>query len=175
MITTMVFSIVFMCAILCCFGRKAPTNYILLLGFTVCETYMVGAITAQYTEKVVMLAALSTALVVIALTVYAMRTTVPIEVFSAMSWVVCLAMLPIAIIGMFMHLPILQTVYCVLGVLLYSLYLIIDTMYICGGKSLSGNNIQCSMDDYIIGAMMLYMDIIMLFIYILRLFGDKKD
>lgn len=30
------------------------------------------------------------------------------------------------------------------------------------------------MDDYIIGAMMLYIDIIMLFIYILRLFGNKE-
>ena len=138
-----------------------------------CEIYMVGGLTAQYTSKVVILAGLSTALVVIALTVYAMKTTVPIEVFAAMSWVVCLAMLPIAIIGIFMALPILHTVYCVLGVLLYSLYLIIDTMYICGGKSLSGNNIQCSMDDYIVGALMLYLDIVMLFIYILRLFGNK--
>lgn len=106
-----------------------------------CETYCLGGISAQSTSRVVILAGLSTALVVIALTVYAMRTKVPIEVFAAMSWVICLAMLPIAIIGIFMKLPILHTVYCVLGVLLYSLYLIIDTMYICGGKSLSGNNI----------------------------------
>jgi FtsH-binding integral membrane protein len=105
-------------------------------------------------------AGLATALATIALTVYALRTNVPIEVFAAMSWVVCLAMIPIAIIGFFMKLPILSTVYCVLGVLLYSLYLIIDTMYICGGKSLTGNNVQCSMDDYIIGALMLYLDII---------------
>lgn len=136
-----VMSIVLMCAIVCCFGRTAPTNYILLLLFTLCETYMVGGLTAKYNPQIVMLAGLSTALVVIALTVYAMRTNVPIEVFAAMSWVVCLAMLPIAIIGIFMKLPILHTIYCVLGVLLYSLYLIIDTMYICGGKSLTGNNI----------------------------------
>ena len=29
------------------------------------------------------------------------------------------------------------------------------------------------MDDYIIGALMLYLDIVMLFIYILRLIGNK--
>lgn len=173
-ITAAVLSIFLMFAIVCCFGRSNPTNYILLFYFTVCETYMVGGLTAAYDPKTVMLAGLSTALVVIALTVYAMKTNVPIEVFAAMSWVVCLAMLPIAIIGFFMHLPILSTVYCLLGVLLYSLYLIIDTMFICGGKSMSGNNIQCSMDDYVIGALMLYMDIIMLFIYILRLLGDRK-
>ena len=44
-----VMSIALMCAIICCFGRKAPLNYILLLGFTMCETYMVGGLTAQYT------------------------------------------------------------------------------------------------------------------------------
>ena len=102
-----------------------------------------------------------------------MKTTVPIEIFAAMSWVVCLAMLPIAIIGFFVGLQGLYVLYCCLGVLLYSLYLIIDTMMICGGKSMSGNNIQCSMDDYIIGALMLYLDIVMLFVYILRLLGSK--
>ena len=145
------------------------------MGFTVCETYMVGGLTAAYDQKTVIMAGLSTALVVIALTAYAMKTNVPIEVFAAMSWVVCLAMLPIAIIGFFVKLPILSIVYCVLGVLLYSLYLIIDTMYICGGKSLTGNNVQCSMDDYIIGALMLYIDIVMLFVYILKLFGKARD
>ena len=30
------------------------------------------------------------------------------------------------------------------------------------------------MDDYIIGALMLYLDIVMLFIYILRLIGNKE-
>jgi hypothetical protein len=63
---------------------------------------MVGGLTSIYDPRTVILAGLSTALVVIALTVYAMRTTVPIEIFAAMSWVVCLAMIPIAIIGFFM-------------------------------------------------------------------------
>jgi protein lifeguard len=169
-----VMSIVLMCAIICCFGRTAPINYVLLMLFTMCETYMVGGLTAHYRNDVVILAGLVTALVTIALTVYAMRTNVPIEVFGAMSWVVCLAMIPIAIIGWCMDMPGLHTVYCCMGVLLYSLYLIIDTMMICGGKSMSGSNVQCSMDDYIIGALMLYLDIIMLFIYILRILGDKK-
>lgn len=141
-----------------------------------CETYMVGGITAKYDPNTVMLAGLSTALCTIALTVYAWKTNVPIEIFAAMGWVVYLAMLPIAIIGMFMKLGNTMTiVYCCLGILLYSLYLIMDTMYICGGKSLTGNNVQCSMDDYIIGALMLYLDIIMLFIYILKILGKAKD
>lgn len=47
-IAAAVMSIVFMCAILCCFARVHPTNMILLVLFTVCEAYMVAGITAQY-------------------------------------------------------------------------------------------------------------------------------
>ena len=45
-ITCAVLSLVFCIAIVCCFGRVAPTNYILLFLFTLCETYMVGGLTA---------------------------------------------------------------------------------------------------------------------------------
>lgn len=66
------------------------------------------------------------------------------------------------------------TIYNVLGVLLYSLFLIIDTMMICSkGKGMSNRAI--SMDDYVIGALMLYLDIVMLFLYILRLFGGNSN
>lgn len=73
-IVAAVFSLVFLYAIICCFRKKAPTNFYLLLGFTVCETYMVGSLTAQFPPDIVILAGLATALTTIALTIYAMRT-----------------------------------------------------------------------------------------------------
>ena len=114
----------------------------------------------------------TTALTTIALTIYALRTKTNIEVFVAMSFVVYLAMLPLIIISFFIGLGALNTLYCALGVILYGLYLIIDTMMICKGKGMSGRG--CQMDDYIIGAMMLYLDIIMMFVYILQLLGSKN-
>ena len=50
-----------------------------------------------------------------------------------------------------------------------SLYLIYDTQLVIGEKK---NFIK--MDLYILGAMMIYLDIITLFLKILRLFGTKK-
>ena len=96
-----------------------------------------------------------------------MRTKVQIEVFGAMAFVVYMAMLPIAIISFFMFpgKP-LMILYNVLGVLLYSLFLIIDTMMICN-KGNSMSNYSVDYDDYVMGALMLYLDIVMLFIYIL--------
>jgi FtsH-binding integral membrane protein len=49
------------------------------------------------------------------------------EVFSGMAMIVYFAMLPLMIIGFFMKIQILYIVYCCLGLIFYSLFLIIDT------------------------------------------------
>ena len=128
-------SIVLCIMIVCCFGRQAPLNMILLFLFTLCESWMVAGFTSVYPTKIVCIAGAATALTTIALTIYALRTTTRIEVFMAMSFVVYIAMLPLIIIGIFVGLGALYTLYCALGVLLYSLFLIIDTMMICKGDS----------------------------------------
>lgn len=170
-IVACILSIVTMFMIVCCFGRQAPLNMILLMVFTLCETWMIGGLTSQYESSIVIQAGAATALVTISLTVYAMNTKVPIEFFGALSFVICLAMIPLFIVSLFMQTQIMYTVYCCFGALLYGIYLIIDTILITGGKQTS--NVKISMDDYIIGALMLYIDIVMLFVYILRILGNK--
>ena len=159
--------------IACCFGRTVPLNYILLLVFTACESYMVATITTAYDPKIVLAAGCATALVTIALTIYAWRTDVPIEFFGAMLFVIYLALLPLSIICMFMHIKALYTLYLCVGLLFYSVYLIYDTKLICDSGCTSGGY-SLSFDDYILGAIMLYIDIVMIFLYLLRLFGDRR-
>ena len=50
-------------------------------------------------------------------------------------------------------------------VIIYGLYIIYDTQLIAGGRKH-----ELSLDDYVIGALILYIDIIMLFLELLRLF-----
>ncbi len=57
----------------------------------------------------------------------------------------------------------------VLSVILYSYYLVYDTQLIMGG-----NFYQLEIDDYVIGAIIIYMDIIILFIRILRILAILK-
>jgi FtsH-binding integral membrane protein len=57
-----------------------------------------------------------------------------------------------------------------LGAILAGILLIIDTQMIVGGE----RSFQISMDDYVLGALVLYVDIIRLFLYILRAMGKKK-
>ena len=96
-----------------------------------------------------------------------MFTKTDISVFVGLAVVVYLAMLPLIIVSLFVGLGALYTLYCCLGVILYSLYLIIDTIMICNNKASTGGHCAFSYDDYIIGAAILYLDIIMIFVYIL--------
>jgi FtsH-binding integral membrane protein len=52
---------------------------------------------------------------------------------------------------------------------IYSIYLIIDTQLILGGK-----NAELTMDNYVLGAVLLYIDIVQLFLQILRILGKNK-
>jgi FtsH-binding integral membrane protein len=52
---------------------------------------------------------------------------------------------------------------------IYSIYLIIDTQLILGGK-----NAELTMDNYVLGAVLLYIDIIQIFLQLLRILGKKK-
>lgn len=64
--------------------------------------------------------------------------------------------------------PFLGNLYCCLGVILFGIYLVIDTQMIIGGKRL-----ELSTDDYIAAALLLYIDIIQIFLYILQMLGKK--
>ncbi len=40
---------------------------------------------------------------------------------------------------------------------------------------MDGKKVQISPDDYVFAALNLYLDIVNLFLYLLRLFGDRRD
>ena len=52
----------------------------------------------------------------------------------------------------------------------YSIYLIIDTQLILGGR-----HKELTFDNYVLGAMMIYIDVIGLFVQILKIIGAKKN
>ena len=75
-------------------------------------------------------------------------------------------MLCLFVVLMFTNSPVIQALYCGLGVLLFGIYIIVDTQLIVGGRST-----ELEIDDYFLGAMLLYIDIVSIFIYILQLLG----
>jgi FtsH-binding integral membrane protein len=79
-----------------------------------------------------------------------------------------MAMLMFGIFTIILWSPILNNLYCCLGVILFGVYLVIDTQLVIGGRRL-----EISMDDYVVGALILYMDIIQIFLYLLRILGRR--
>jgi FtsH-binding integral membrane protein len=74
-------------------ARSVPTNYILLACFTLCESYMVAAMTAFIEPMIVIEAASLTCVITVAITIFAMTTD-----FDATEWgagVYCCLFVPV--------------------------------------------------------------------------------
>jgi FtsH-binding integral membrane protein len=54
--------------------------------------------------------------------------------------------------------------------IVYMIYLLIDIQLVMGGKR---NGL--TLDNYVMGAMMIYVDIVSLFLKLLKILGKKKD
>ena len=67
----------------------------------------------------------------------------------------------------------MRKLYLLAGVLIFSLYIVYDTQTIVGGEH---KNFQFDMDDYVLAALVIYLDIINLFILLLQLLqGGRRD
>jgi len=148
--------------------RRVPINYIILTLWTICISYMVATICAKYEPSIVITAAVLTASVTVSLTAYVCWAK---NDFSfIISFLCVLGMLVATFIVFIIFFPYLYSFYCFLGVLAYSFYLIFDTLVIFGSR-IGDDYLE---DDYIICSMMIYIDIIMIFIYLLGMLGGRK-
>ena len=155
----------------CCVSvsRKVPTNYILLFLFTLGEGYVVGYICAFYESMSVLIVIGITAVIVLGLTFYAMYTKSDYTLMGGVMVAFLLGLMVFGFITAVFDVPFLRTLYCAMGAILFSFYIVIDTQLILG----KGSN-RYSMDDYIMAAMNIYLDIINLFLFLLQLFGNRQ-
>ena len=167
---SMIGAIIIMIALICfrSVSRTVPTNYILLFAFTFFEGYMVSCLCAVTSPKLVLMAAVMTCAITFALTVYACTTKTDFTVLNSLLFICSMVLLLFGLFCLFTQNKILHIIYCCLGVLIYSVYLIYDTQLIMGDKSRA-----LEIDDYIYASLMLYLDIINLFIYILKLLKEN--
>jgi len=171
LIAVTVLNIALLCGMTCCCQesmRTFPTNYILLFAFTATEGFLVGVICSMYTGSSVLFAVMATGFLVGGLTLFAITTK---SDFTGMGVYLLAAVLVLSIFGifsMFFSSQLMHNIYCCLGILVFSFYLIFDTQMIMGKGEL-----RLGADDYVYGALQLYLDIIQLFLYILQLFGNR--
>ena len=149
--------------------RTVPVNYFLLIVLTLLEAFMASYTTIYFQPISVLVCAGLTMLIVFALTMYACFTKRDMTMMGGFLFCFSIILIFLGIVGFFFTSYFYQMFLNSLGVLLMSLYLIFDTQLVIGNKR---NLID--VDDYILGALNIYLDIIGLFLRILKLFGKKK-
>jgi len=115
-----------------------------------------------------LLAAIGTAAITGAVTLYAFTTKIDFNIMRGMIFVLGIAFMWYFIMSLCFGLW-LTTFYAALMVCVYGLFLLCDTQLIIK----SGRH-GLSVDDYVVGAILIYTDIVMIFIYLLALFGSKR-
>ncbi|EER07778.1 Fas apoptotic inhibitory molecule, putative [Perkinsus marinus ATCC 50983] len=153
-------------------SQKVPINYILLFIFTASMGLMIGFIGVYYDTEAVLIAAGSTAAAVFVLTLFAFFVKTDFTGYGPFALVLLMVLVFMGLVMIFLPTNrYLQIVYGSIGALVFSIYLVIDTQMIVGGKN---RKVQLGVDQYITGALMLYMDIINLFLFVLTIVGAAR-
>jgi FtsH-binding integral membrane protein len=144
-----------------------------MLGLvTVGTGAMVGISVLQFKGPSVALAAGMTAITVLGLCAFAFQTKYDFSGFGPYLWSAFLVFFVCSLLMMFLpYSRPVEIVYASCGALLFSFYIVYDVQLIAGGKHTSH---KFSVDDYCFAALNLYLDIINLFLMLLRLFGDRR-
>lgn len=166
-------NLITMILVFCCrkLATAVPTNYFLLSLFTFSEAYMVASVCAAYQEagmaNLVLMAAIMTAAMTFALTLYACTTKTDFTMSGSVLFILATGIFLFGIFQFFTRNPTLHILVSVMAVIVYGFYLIYDTQIIIGGGAY-----ELSLDDYVIAAIIIYIDIVVLFLRILQILTE---
>ncbi|XP_018800364.1 PREDICTED: protein lifeguard 1-like isoform X2 [Bactrocera latifrons] len=165
--------LVTMICMACCESvrRQTPMNFIFLGLFTLAESFLMGVSASRYAPNEVLLAVGITALVCLALTLFATQTKYDFTMCGGVLVVAMVIFLVFGIAAIFIKGKIITLVYASIGALLFSIYLIYDTQLMMGGD----HKYSISPEEYIFAALNLYLDIVNIFMYILTIIGASRD
>ncbi|CAG5130565.1 unnamed protein product [Candidula unifasciata] len=172
-ILAFVLTFVILIVLACCpdFRRQSPINMILLMAFTLCEGFLLGAVSSHYGRDEVLMAVGITALVALALTIFAFQTRWDFTMMGGMLFVLVIVLICFGLLCAIIPSRVLNIVYASIGALIFSAYLVVDTQLMLGGK----HQYSLSPEEYIFAALNLYLDIVNLFIFILSIIGSSRD
>ncbi|KAH8309259.1 hypothetical protein KR059_007384, partial [Drosophila kikkawai] len=147
--------------------RKHPINLVCLGIYTVTMSLLLGAVSSYMDADVVLLAVGITAILVIGLSLYALQTKIDYTAMGAV--LVTLTMFFILMAAMMFWSPLARyqnnLPISLFGALLGCFYLIYDIQMMVGGN----HQYQFDPEEYVFAALSLYVDVIQILIYILRI------
>lgn len=145
-----------------------PLNYIILTVFTLSYSCIAAQEVCLYSFNSIMVALFLTFVTVISLTIYAWKSEKDFTVCGGTLFVSLILLIFSGIILIFIRIPLLNLIYTFITLIIFCIYLIYDTQLLIGkGKY------KFDEDDYILAAINIYLDIIILFLELLELLGNK--
>ncbi|XP_023722350.2 protein lifeguard 1 [Cryptotermes secundus] len=165
-------AIVCLCTMVCCgdVRRKAPMNFIFLFLFTLALGVLLGVVASTFDSDAVLMAVGLCAAVCFGLTIFAIQTKWDFTGMGGALFVTLIILVIFGIVAIFIPGKIMNLIYASCGALLFSLYLIYDTQLMIGGE----HKYSISPEEYIFAALNLYLDIVNIFLYILRIIGESR-
>lgn len=155
----------------CCVGvaRSHPWGLIFLFIFTLAESVIIGFLASFFDEIDVILAVGVTMLITFGLTLFACQTKYDFTGMGPYLFVILLVLILFGFVLIFVaESREVQLLFAVLGVIVFSMFLVFDTQLVIGGAH---KKFQFDVDDYVFAALNLYLDIINLLLYLLIIFG----
>lgn len=168
-----VLTIVVMCCGSACIGSQGTAvKAVLLLIIVLCFSYVVSFCTSIYAKAygapLVVEAAVLTGGLVFALTLYAFVIKTNFTTCMGIIVVVFFCFLLFGISFAFTMSGALHTLYATFGCIFSGIILVLDTQWIADGSR------GCSLDDPLLGALIIYIDILRVFLYVLQAMGSSK-
>jgi len=170
---SMVSLLILTCALHCLRNniKTCPCSGIYLTIFTIFSSYILGSVGIVYKLSTLLLAGLSTLGIFSGLTLYAIQTKYDYTDKGGYLVALLLGFIMFGFFVSFTHYSAVSIVYSSLGSLIFSFYIVYDTQLIVGGEH---RKIMFHIDDYVLAAVSLYLDIINLFLMLLDLMNGRN-
>ena len=168
--SSFMFLFLFLC-LACCRGlsRKVPYNYLFLSAITLCEGIACAIASSIYSFQIVALALLLTIVATLSITFYACTTKRDFSTWRVGLYAIFMQIITFGMIAVLFKIRALYAFYTFGMTIMVGFYLVYDTQLIMGKLG-----VGYSVDDYIFATLEIYMDIIRLFLLILRILGNAS-
>lgn len=150
-------------------SRKVPHNYILLFFITLSESILCATATFQFSFDIVVASILLTIGASLGIIIYTLRTKRDLSGCGMALVVLFCQLLFFGFINLFIRSKFLDMLYTLGATALVGIYLVYDVQLISGKYGS-----EYSIDDYVFASMELYIDIIRLFLQILKILGKLQ-
>lgn len=140
-------------------SRRHPWNLIALVVVTVTLSYMVGTIASYHDTMTVVFTMGATLAISLAIIIYSVQSRYDFTICYGFLLVLLVDLLMLGVFSTFYYSHMAQVAYGTLGALLFSLFLMIDVQFMTDGR--------LSPEDYVTAALLIYLDIVLIFLYLL--------